>query len=344
MSLHKRYGGWHLSLYDRNGKRIRRSLKTKDRRLAEQYHDELKAKLWKKDYTDETPDVSWNEAAIAYLKASQHKRSFANIQRHVTKLREYLGGSLLKDINMSTIERIKEHRLNEGVSAATVNRMLEVLRAMLNTAVNREWIAKTPKITMLQEPKYPPRWLTQDEESRLMAELPDHLRAMAKFSLCTGLREQNVVRLKWSRVDLNRRCAWVFANEAKAGQPIAVPLNSEALAVLREQQGQHPEFVFVYKGKPVTRANNSAWVKALKRARIRDFTWHSLRSTWASRHIMSGTSAYDLQHLGGWAGQAMVRRYAALSAEHLADVAENVSEYGQSSHDLDTEDESRVVH
>ena len=83
--------------------------------------------------------------------------------------------------------------------------------------------------------------------------------------------------------------------------------------------------MFTYKGKPVTKANNHAWRKALVRAGIEDFRWHDLRHTWASWHVQQGTPLYVLQELGGWSDYEMVRRYAHLSAEHLAQYAESLT-------------------
>ena len=61
-----------------------------------------------------------------------------------------------------------------------------------------------------------------------------------------------------------------------------MPLNVEAVQVLRQQIGKHLSRDFTYKGKPVTKANNHAWHKALARAGIDNFRWHDLRHTWAS--------------------------------------------------------------
>ena len=47
--------------------------------------------------------------------------------------------------------------------------------------------------------------------------------------------------LQWSEVDLERRTAWVHADEAKGGEAIGVPLNDEAMAVLHEEKGKHPD-------------------------------------------------------------------------------------------------------
>ena len=135
----------------------------------------------------------------------------------------------------------------------------------------------------------------------------------------------NVVELGWTQIDLENRRAWIHADQAKSQRAIAVPLNSEAMVVLREQQDQHPTRVFVYEGKPVTRANNHAWRKALQRADIADFRWHDLRHTWASWHVQAGTPLNVLQELGGWATMEMVLRYAHLGADHLAEHAERIA-------------------
>ncbi|MCP4042018.1 MAG: tyrosine-type recombinase/integrase, partial [Gammaproteobacteria bacterium] len=72
-------------------------------------------------------------------------------------------------------------------------------------------------------------------------------------------------------------------------QSIPVPLNADAVLVLRRQVGKNCTRVFTYKGRPVTRANNHAWRKALVRAGIKNFRWHDLRHTWASWHVQQGT-------------------------------------------------------
>jgi excisionase family DNA binding protein len=103
-------------------------------------------------------------------------------------------------------------------------------RALLRKAVNDwEWMDKVPRIRMLPEPRRRIRWITREEADRLLAELPEHLRAMARFSLETGVRNSNVTGLQWSQVDLRRRCAWVHPDQAKGRKAIAVPRSTAAI-------------------------------------------------------------------------------------------------------------------
>ncbi|MES2142124.1 MAG: site-specific integrase [Pseudomonadota bacterium] len=115
--------------------------------------------------------------------------------------------------------------------------------------------------------------------------------------------------LRWQDAGLIKRHAFVRAAQSKSNKAIPVPLNSEAISIIRKQMGKHIKFIFTYKGKPIEQCNTKAWRKALKRAGIESFRWHDLRHTWASWHVQNGTSLQELQHLGGWSSFDMVLRY-----------------------------------
>jgi integrase len=107
---------------------------------------------------------------------------------------------------------------------------------------------------------------------------------MAAFSLATGLRETNVRLPCWQQVDMSRRVAWVYADQAKAGRDLNVPLNDEAMQVLEYQLGKHDRWVFpvprweekVNPGdtlrqitdSPTSKISNHAWQKARVRAGV----------------------------------------------------------------------------
>jgi len=207
-----------------------------------------------------------------------------------------------------------------------VNRLLAVIRAILRKAVYEwEWLDRHPRIRSLPELVRRDRWLTREDANRLISKLPNHLAAMVRFTLETGLRQSNVTGLQWSQVEPANRRAWIHRDQAKARKAIGVPLSLAAVAVLREQMGKHLTHVFTFRGKPVKQVNNTAWIAALKRAGIGNFRWHDLGHTWASWHAQAGTPMHVLQELGGWRSSEMVRRYAHLSSEHLAQYANRVS-------------------
>jgi len=256
----------------------------------------------------------------------KEKPSLEDQKIHLRWLHGHLYGHVLAEINRDLFDNVAQARKAEGVSNSTVNRTMEITRAILRRAAfDWQWIDSVPSIRMLPEPAKRVRWITREESERLLAELPEHLAAMAGFSLATGLRESNVTGLEWSQVDLVRRVAWIHGDQTKNKRSLHVPLNAEAVLVLRRQVGKHQKWVFTYKGNRVIKANTAAWRKTLIRAGIEKFRWHDLRHTWASWHVQAGTPLHVLKELGGWSSYDMVLRYAHLSAEHLADYAENLS-------------------
>ncbi len=332
MSIYQRGKTWWIQYTDPNGERIQRTAGTKNRKEAQELHDRLKAEAWRVKELGVKPRHSWQETAVRWNNEQGHRKRLSDDISYLKWLDTYLHDKHLDEINKAMIEHIKAEKLNTGVSYGTVNHVLSFLRAVLNKAKNEwEWLDTIPTIKMLPVNNDRVRFLTHEEINRLLKELPEHLNAMARFSLATGLREANVTGLQWTQIDMARACAWINASESKSGKAIALPLNSDAMEVLKEREqmrstiGIHVKHVFTYKGKPVSRANNHAWRKALVRAGINDFRWHDLRHCWASNHIMKGTPLNVLKELGGWHDLTMVLRYAHLSSEHLAQYAENVT-------------------
>lgn len=324
MSIYKRKETWWIQFTAPDGRRIQQTAGTKIKQEAQELHDRLKAEAWRVRNLGDKPRHTWQEAVIRWLSESSHKKSIHTDKVRLRWLDRHLHDSKLDEITKTKIETIKSSKLNEGASKATVNRTLALLRSILNRAKDDwEWLDSIPSVRLFPENATRVRWLSQEETDRLIHELPEHLEAMVRFTLSTGLRESNVTGLQWDQIDMQRRCAWVHADQAKGKKGIAVPLNNDAIAVIRQQFGKHKTHVFTYKGNPVTRANNHAWEKALKRAGITDFRWHDLRHTWASWHVQNGTPLHVLKELGGWADLTMVLRYAHLSSKHLEEYARN---------------------
>ncbi len=345
---------WYIDITV-DGERIKRSAGTTERAQAEEYAAQVASDLWRVKRLGQAPSVTWDAAVVAWLQEFGHRRSIEDIKLKLTWL-TYQGGLqgvALKDIDAQRVRQIMaarrdcpvnrraiEHAIAAGekppaakpAAAGTVNLHMAELSKILHYAHKRGWIDRVPPITKQPQPAKRMTWLTPEQAEILLAELPAHLRQMARFALSTGLRETNVRMLTWTQVDMERGTAWIHADQAKAGKNIPVPLNADALNVLREQQGQHRRWVFpVYRrdtktaDAPTGKICNHAWRKACIRAGVPELRFHDLRHTWASWHTMAGTPAMVLKELGGWASLAMVERYTHLSPGHLAAWADRVS-------------------
>lgn len=322
MGLYQRGDVWWVDLTTPDGERIRRSTGTDDKARAQEYHDRLKVRKWDEQRLGVRPEMSWQDAAVRWLKETRDKRSHDKDVARLRALDRDLGHLLLRQVTRDVIDRIADAKAKQS-SPSNANRYLALIRSILRRARDEwSWLESIPKVRLFREPRGRIRFLSPEEARRLLTELPPHLRDMAQFALATGLRQRNVSYLTWDQVDMARRVAWIHPDEAKAGRAIGVPLNESAVEVLRRRLGQDNRHVFTYEGKPVARCSTVAWKKALERAGIeRTFRWHDLRHTWASWHVQSGTPLQELMELGGWASFEMVLRYAHLAADHLRGAA-----------------------
>ena len=266
------------------------------------------------------------DAVARYNKEKFDKKTLANDQYCFAELIPFLSDLQLSQINMNTLWPYIHHR-RLTVKNATINRELEVVRHILNLA-QKEWLCLdvVPFIRMLKESPPRVRFLTQSEADRLLLALPHHLQPVIQYALSTGCRRSEILKLEWSRVNMNRKVAWLNHGATKNGAARGIPLNRDALIALEMAKSRNSRWVFTYKGNPMV-GIGSAFKKGLKRAEIKDFRFHDLRHTWASWHVMSGTPLYDLMTLGGWKTMDCVQRYAHLAPEHLANAASRIERF-----------------
>ena len=318
--LHKHSNGiWYIDITTEKGKRIRRTTKTKDKKLAEEYHDKVKHELWRLERLGEKPKYLWDDAVLKWInEKADVKKSMKSDLSRLRNLQE-LRGLYLHEINRNLIMSIINAR---KCSNSTKNRYIALVRSILNACV-KEWdmLDQGIHLKLFKEPKKRVRWLRVEEASRLLKcleELAPYMATMARFNLATGLRQRNIFSLKWNQIDMRNQTCQYYPDEMKGGEPYDLVLNETAMEILIGQLGKHNEYVFVQtRGKPVLSLTYKTWYKALRTANITDFRWHDLRHTWASWLVQNGVSLYELKEMGGWQSLEMVQKYAHLDNDHL---------------------------
>ena len=265
---------WWIDVALPNGRRIRQSSGTADKGEAEALVAQLKTEAFKEAHFGVKPKRSWQEAVLRYLEVKKSLRSARDVKRICRILHPLLGDKLLAEINGDVVWSITERLSRRGIAPATVNRYLATIRGILRIARDEwQWIDSFPKIKLLPGEVARDRWLTREETGRLIAACPPHMAAIVRFALATGCRASEITGLEWSRVDLERKTAWL--NRTKNGTPRGVPLNRDAVAVLVGQRGKHPQYCFSFRKQPIRwEVCNTAWLEAVKRAGLTDFRFH----------------------------------------------------------------------
>ncbi len=105
---------------------------------------------------------------------------------------------------------------------------------------------------------------------------------------------------------------------------VLVVLNPIAKSVIEEARGQHPEFVFTYRGKAVDRMLRSAWRKARVRAGLPHIRVHDLKHTFGRRLRAAGVSFEDRQDLLGHKSGRITTHYSTAELSQLIAAASKV--------------------
>jgi integrase len=310
----QRSSNWHIH-GTIHGRRIRQSTGTDDAQAAEVIRANFVKQITDQVVYGKNPEYDFNTLATKHLKENT-KKTIVDDCFHIKKLKKYIGTLMMPQIYRGCDERGKPTHLEQfilgevkkGNSASTINHALTVINTIGNAASKR-WrgpggkplLANWSSIQKVSQKEAKAlgvkasrrgHVLTWDEQIVLFNELPPYLRQMAEFAINTGCRQKEVTGMKWEWFLTHPTSGIQYfvipGEEYKNGQDRIVVLNEVALRVIEQCKGDHPVFVFTYKGKPVKKINSSAYQSARKRASLKhpDIAKshvHSLRHTFGTR-------------------------------------------------------------
>lgn len=267
----------------------------------------------------------------------------------------HLDGTLLSSISRADFDDFKAQRLSGGLNPSTVNRDMDRLKAALSQAVEWGLLTDNPlrgvkRITRGIEERV--RYLSKPEEKALRKALDareaeakrkrasgntwrkergqeplpaisgysDHLMPMTLLAVNTGMRRGELTQLTWADIDLYAKRLTVRAGYAKSGKARHIPLNSQAVTVLKTVRKQHDGRGELFAVQSVKRS----WATLMTAAKIHDFRFHDLRHTFASKLVMGGIDLNTVRELLGHSDIKMTLRYAHLAPEHKAAAVESL--------------------
>ena len=303
----------------RAGKMKPEALTNKQKREAEQQAKKAETNKWTlsrlfKEYKSQTPGLKG---------LAQDQNRF---DRH---LKESFGSKEPKEIIPLDVDRLRV-KLLKKYAPATVRNTLELLRRIVNFAVDRQLCKGLSfKIKMPTVDNIRTESLSQDELKLLLKVLNEEVvdvqaANIMKLCLFTGMRKSELLRLEWSDCDFEQ--GFITLRTPKGGKSEVIPMNTSAREVLknhpiyRSKKGEKSPFVFPGRGgkqrTDCTKAVNRLKLKAGLPAGFRGL--HGLRHAYASILASSGeVDLYTLQKLMTHKSAAMVQRYAHLSSERL---------------------------
>jgi integrase len=214
-------------------------------------------------------------------------------------------------------------------SASTQHDFLGILSAAFKWAERTRLIERTPLVGLRKPPK-----ASRGMKAVVSAETVKHLLAYAelhgdtefaallRFLWLTGCRPSEAASLTADAVRWEQRCAVLEKHKtAHLGKVRVIYLSEEALAVLRQQQAEHPQgFLFRRPtgGKWTTHSITGKFARVCRKAGVK-VTAYFLRHTWATDALARGVPDAQVAELLGHSGTATLHRnYAHLGARAQA--------------------------
>jgi integrase len=338
----KKSGIWWICYFDQFGMKHRE--KVGMRAAAIQVYQRRKTEIRQGKFEPEDikrkhKNATVGEVIADYLRACEAngRKSLCDIKQRSNWWKDRLGERAAKSIIGDDIEsarleltrrRLVGHQHKAGHegksrSVATVNRYLATFKSAILMAISNEKLERNPfrKVKLQKENNARVRFLTADEERRLLEAIPSAWKTLVVVALHTGLRFSEQMHLQWEDIDLSQRLLTV--RDSKAGKPRHIPLNQVCLETLQSvpRRINCPWVFHTDDGSRRTQLPRQ-WEEWIAEAGIENFHWHDLRHTFASRLVIGGVDLYSVKELLGHHSIEMTQRYAHLTPNHLKQAVE----------------------
>jgi integrase len=348
-------------------------IKTKTK--AEEVFDDLKkavrgGKFDKRgvEPKQETAPLTFRQFADVYKERHVFAKGLAigdTIDYRLRPIVDHFGDRLVTEIKTADVEDFiadlrKPHiagrrRTPRTLSPASINRTIELMRHMMNWAVGREYLDRTPfrrgtetLIRKLREDNQRRRRISEDEEARLLDVAPPLLRSMIITALDTGTRQGEMLALRFGDVDWKRGLITLRGETTKSKKTRTVPVATTRLRAVLDwlrldaDGEQKPDEALVFSdeaGEAIGRFRTT-WVTAVLKAhgvtpewksynwtaltpechaafRLINLHWHDLRHEYASRLVERGVPLAQVRDLLGHASIITTERYDNQKLENL---------------------------
>lgn len=268
--------------------------------------------------------------------AQQHLTHAASYQRSYDSTRRIIEGHVIPRFGQFRLDEIKQQDVTAWLTEKRQSGYAEASITKLRSVMSRSFeLARQWGLFDVNPVKYVPRvkfnnarerYLTSDEANalRLACECSANpqLKHIVGLLLLTGARKSELLKAKWSDIDLERR-TWTL-NMTKNGRGRHVPLSQAAMEIIG-QLPKYPDCPWLLPNPqtllPFTDIKRS-FMEARKLAGLNDVHIHDLRHSYASALAGSGVDLYTVGKLLGHVNVASTARYAHLANDTLMAAAE----------------------
>jgi len=305
-----------------NGIRLRESLRTSNKKLAERIYSKRKYEIVK-DILKTNKPIRLEAFFKEYCKFNKEKAYLEREKQRMEKILNFWGrGVCLHEIDIEKIEKLKGYLHGIGRSEATINQYFALLRMLINRAILMDKMnGENPfrKLKFFRE-GIRKRKALNEVEIRLLLDKGEEIsksgRTFAQrylydvllIALNTGMRIREILELKKENIDFNREI--IFVEKTKTKIPRNIPMNAVVYDVFKRIMPKDDGCII-----PATTKNKSdAFREQIKKLRnetgIKKFIgFHNLRHTFITNLLEKGVDFLTIQELLGHTTSRVTLRY-----------------------------------
>lgn len=337
MGLYKRKDSpfWWMC-FTVNRKHHQQSTGTDNRKLAEQIYGKVTTEIIEGKWfeLDEARHHTFEDLMEKFMSEHAPKVEPSTQRRYksaLVHLELFFAGLSLAEITPKAISEYMAKRREKLAAASTINKEYCMLSKALNLAYKQwEWCRENPcaKVPKEKENNQILRWLLYEEEDRLLDGAKGYLNGqlveIITIALHTGMRQGEILNLKWKDTDLFRKV--IVIPKPKNKEPKTIPVNDTVFDLLLAKSKVISMTGYVFATANGTRigARNlqrefyNARTKAIKKTpEISNFRFHDLRHTFATRLVQAGEDEARVGELLGHKDSKTTKRYAHHNPESL---------------------------
>ncbi len=344
-SIYKRKNSanWWIKYYE-EGKPYRESSGSTRKRDAQRLLAKRQGAIATGKFTGIQPEKTTLEELFKDLVNDykiNRKRNLSLVKHYVKQLKAYFGGIRAQSITTDMVRAYVAQRQEEvskqtkrTPAPATINRELSAFRRALNLGRQAGKVVRVPHMPMLREDNVRKGFFNHRDYLRLTKVLPVYLKPLVTLAYFTGMRQGEILKLRWAQVDFTHRLIRLVPGTTKNRQARTVPMSEELHAELHEQRRlrdrKFPGSKWVFfnhkTGKPIL-SFVKAWKTACKRIGRSNALFHDLRRTGVRNLVRAGVPENVAMAISGHKTRSVFDRYDIVDESDIQAAAAAVEEY-----------------
>lgn len=325
MSIYKdnRTGIYYAHFIDPSGKRIRKSLKTRNRAVAAMKESELLTKRKVQD-SPKVPLQAFLARYREFLSATRKPNTAHRFENGFKKLLSFKPNiEFLDDITPSLVDELAINLKSKikGDLAPGLNRDIRAIKTAMHQA--EFWDLIPPqnwkKVSRFKESKGRVEFHTTEEIKQILKVLNSDWQLVVLLAYQAGLRRGEIAALTWKDIDFKNNQIYVAPNKTEGHRfvPMAARLKKALEAAAKNSKSKY--VVEVGESRQSPYFLTAYYCKITKEKLPFKCGLHKLRHTFASHLVQKGVDLYRVSKLLGHSSIKMTEIYAHLAPADLKD-------------------------